>query len=351
MASLSPDYLPIPTDWRPPEWLPPEKELKPVDQAVTQRVSAEAQDRVFLQVPHQRVHRLQRKANLISAACGLTCIAGAVCAWGISRYIFKCLGKDTDESFFGMCIYGSMLMLAFQKIKALAAKLFPSFQNPVKIESEDIPYMLAEARKNPLFEQIWQEATARGPIDIRLVDPTQFDKKLRSNSDALFSATPQARCVFSKEGKILEINITKLAHQVIEIKKDTPLKAAFSDFIFETCNAYNAERFSCVNILTELGQIDRMSYSILAEYIEKHTGRLAYHTLIYGIKHLHWPKDVYAWEYDQRLPFSSLWLLANYRSDPQIPSHAESYRNVWNTISKVYDLTKLGKQPAAAAAG
>lgn len=357
MQTFSPDYQPLPSDWRPPDWLPPEPKLQLMDEAVTKRISAAAQGKIFN--PPDRLpttwERVTKPLKAITPA-----LVGGLAALGVFSIpvilsLYKNGWKPTQDPFGGgfwpVYIASAVGLLVFKTLKQKIEEVLHQPKPLPPLTKKDIEFLLQEARKNPLFEQMWEVVSARCPIEIEIVDKSKFP------SEAVFAnySSSTDDTYFVKEKKIVKLTRVITKH-TINIQEDIPLKKAFSALVFELGNAFQTDRFAFPPNWAHAGLINRNEYAILTEYVESATDSLAYQVLSYGIQHLNWHKDLDLWgshlvDIGNKTgvhPFVVAWLNDNLRPSPQAMSHAEFYRKQWDEkYSKAYFQRN---QPTAAAA-
>lgn len=335
----SSDYVPLPPDWHPPAWIPEAPKLAPIDTAVTRRIT-ESSKRIFL--PPDRLSPVFHPiaTPLIKAASILTgCYCSALTAIG-PTILLNALKVPTpflsSLAAWQRCLYIGITVLAgrptFKASKSwLENKLQKEwetsthFKNLFKpsplppVTEEEIKFLLAEARKNPLFEQAWKIISLKqGTIELCFDDQTQFQ------GEHIF-----ARCTFKPSYQISQGTCT-ISDPKILIMDNIPLKKIFSGLIFEVANLFQAERFSVVWHNADLGRIDKNQSALLIEYIEKETVNLANQILGYGIQYMNWHPDLNLWKCDADIDFASHWEDCNKKSSASALSHADTYRHQWD---------------------
>lgn len=182
------------------------------------------------------------------------------------------------------------------------------------LNSHDIDIFTEELVKNPLFIQVCHEVSKKFSIQIYTNQDTTDGIEFTS-------------CVSYEENKI-------------KLNGKISFKLAFTFLIFEMVNAWQNKRFNEVSDRAKEGKLDRETYTMLFEMIEKDTGRITGEIIEYGIKHLNWSpelgvrKDLLDEDFNCKglHPLEKFWQECNRVEPPYVSSHADYYRFFWDDI-------------------
>jgi len=296
----SAEYTPLLPDWRPPDWIPEAPQLKPVDSAITERLTKATKGKLFSppdRLPTSLRHTVKPVDNAFSIA------SRAISTLEKAKKAFHRIFKISRE----WAANG-----IFRRTRSSDIPL-PT------VTEEEIKFILQEARKNPLLEQLWNTiSTKQGNIQLYFVDKTHFQ------NEHIF-----ARCSF-KQSNVSQGTCT-ISDPQIWIMKDIPLKMIFSGLIFEIVNLFQAERFAVVWQHAGLGQVDRNQLALLIEYVEAETSNLAHQIFDYGVQHLNWHPNLNLWKQGHStFNFAAHWERCNRKASPTALSHADTYRYQWD---------------------
>lgn len=346
------EYTPLPPDWSPPDWIPKAPKLEPIDNTITLRLTEAAKGKIFS--PPDRLSPTFHKivTPMITAASTLTGFCSAVAAI-VGPIILLNAIKIPVKSFSSFpawqrYMYAGYALLAggqtFKMSKNWAkSKMYKDWKNnpvikkifgttPLPIVTEEeIKFLFAEARKNPLFEQMWNiVSTKQGMIQLCLLDKMHFPSEQRF-----------AWCNFQTTHHPSTDTIS-ISEPIISIMNDKSLQMIFSGLIFELANLFQAERFAVVRQNISQKVVDRNELALLFEYIENETINLTKQVLSYGIQHLNWHPELDLWKHPTT-DFASHWALCNKKSSPSDTSHADGYRHQWDQFSSA----SAGSSPAS----
>lgn len=288
-------HQPLPKDWKPPEWITVPK-LKPIDPKITAKIKEASNGKIFdpsLEPP------LKERISPIKAAC--CSILGGCLAASLLNYIF-----DTHNNFSNFILSLSIAFCTRRYIDSINNQILDPF--------------LAEARKNPLFEQVYQSATANGPINLNVVFKHPNPDSAHLN-DAYATYGPEV-------GILIWANAKK------------PSKV-FLAIIFEFVNAFQKANVNTIDDMEKKGLLDKEQYVIAMEYAESLSVRICSQILEYGVQNLNWhlDLDLFSKNYIKSIeeeaskegkhPFVLEWELANLKDANCKISHADLLRGFW----------------------
>lgn len=307
--NFSQEYKPISPDWTPPTWLSSEPTLKPIDNEVTERIKAASQGKFFSPARSLRAQVFRKISSWIGGEKG-TNLSLLVQSLTIGGVAIGVLGRT--------CGIGGL----FASLGILGVSMVCD-----GLKDSDLYKLLEEAHKNPLFEQVWSEVTAKRSISLHTVDRKEFmcgDKESESNAHCHSIHDQTDICI----------------HHRLIFKNNIDLNSAFSALIFETVNAWQKDRFEEVVRATERDELDREGYAMLTEYVEEATCRITTQIIEYGVQHLNWDSTLNTYGGWQGLrektiamghhPFALFWMNANLIPSMYGISHAGCYRVDWD---------------------
>jgi hypothetical protein len=183
---------------------------------------------------------------------------------------------------------------------------------------------LAELRKNPLFEALWNKATQEQQIEITTLSQDRFSGVHASNN-AHYVSSEHKICISegNKTDKMLMI-------------------------LFEAANAFQQKRFRVIEERTKDGTVTREEYTLLQEWVEYHS-LLMHHTIAeYGVRYHGWAEgvDEYRPLYQEnggKFSFSQYWRRCNTLRPGGVKLHADTHREIWD---KVHSGTYFTKNPS-----
>lgn len=345
MSIYSSDYKPLPTDWRPPAWFPPYKSLKPVDADTTENIKKIAKERIDNPINDRIAVKLSAKDSFDAGAFAKKVDVTAMGVGAVSAVFFaffygapKLLETIISNPIIGWTSYlasslgvfgvtaGSVWLLGRRflqqkmEIETRNQKELKDLkQQKKKYTPSDIAIMLNEARKNPLFEQVFASVAAKAPLNITAV------------SENPYQASHAACCPHYFKNR--------LALHEIKIADNAKFKKAFSGLLFEFVNVYQMEQFIAISDAAEQGKLSKEEFAMALEYVESNTCSLVQDILAYGVENLNWHPAVnmFRWHYEYGVkatqegvhPFTLDWKNSNEILDGFEKAHADSYREHW----------------------